>query len=65
MRLENAVYPNFLDKDDPAFSTFLVTLDHLFKSLRADGIGSNSVHTKGISSEEENQLWTSGLYGVF
>ena len=59
MRLENSDYPNFLDKDDPAFSTFLITLDNLFKALRADGIGTNSLHTEGISNEEENRLWTS------
>ena len=59
MRLENSDYPNFLDKDDPAFSTFLITLDNLFKALRADGIGTKSLHTEGISNEEENRLWTS------
>ena len=64
MRLENTVYLNFLDKDDPAFSTFLVTLDNLFKSLHADGIGTNPLHTEGISNEEENQLWTSSVLNI-
>ena len=64
MKVENPVYPNFLDKGDPAFSTFLVTLDNLLKSLRADGIDANSLHTEGISSDEENQLWTSGVLNM-
>ena len=34
------------------------------KSLRADGIGANSLHTEGISSDEDNQLWTSGVLNM-
>ena len=46
MRIHNPNYPNFLNKEDASFRTFHVTLDNLFKSLRSEGIGSNS--SKGL-----------------
>ncbi len=64
MRTQNASYPNFLDKKDPAFSTFRTGLDNLFKQLKSNGVGSDSQHTENISSEEENQLWMSGTLNV-
>lgn len=57
----NPMYPNFFDKNDPLFSTFNVTLDNLFKNLRSEGVGATSKHTQGISAQEENLLWTSGV----
>ena len=39
-------------------------LDNLFKSLRSDGVGSTSAHTEGISKEEEDTLWQSGVLNV-
>ena len=33
MRMENPKYPNFLDREDSSFTSFLLTLDNLFKSL--------------------------------
>ncbi|XP_011407617.1 PREDICTED: uncharacterized protein LOC105314895, partial [Amphimedon queenslandica] len=33
MHDQNSEYPNFMSKDDPAFHTFIVTLDNLFKNL--------------------------------
>ena len=53
MKAQHAHYLNFMDKDDPSFRKFNVTLDNLLKSLRADGVG-----------DEENQLWTSGVLNV-
>ena len=44
IRVANPEYPNFLNKDDPGFRTFHVTLDNLFKSLCSDCIGSTSSH---------------------
>ena len=61
MRIHNSEYPNFLNKKDPAFTRFLNTLDNLFNSLRSDGIGAKSSHTEGLSIEEENLLWSSGV----
>ena len=61
MRIQNPTYLNFFNKDDPAFSTFQVTLDNLFKCLRSDGVGA---HTETISSSEENELWASGVLNV-
>ena len=59
MRIHNPNYPNFLNKEDTSFRTFHVTLDSLFKSLRSEGIGSNSSRTEGITNEEEDILWQS------
>ena len=56
----NPNYPNFFSKEDPDFTSFHMTLDNLFKSIRADGIGTESSLTESISREEENQLWTVG-----
>ena len=54
VKLENPSYPNFLNKEDPAFSTFQVMMDNLFWNLRSDRVGVMSCHTESISSEEEN-----------
>ena len=63
MRETNPNYPNFFSKEDPDFTSFHITLDNLFKSLRrADGIGTESSLTE--SREEENQLWTAGILNV-
>ena len=61
MRAENVNYPNFLDKNNPAFSSFQTSLNNLFKQLRSSGVGAESVQTEGISHEEENRLWESGV----
>ena len=53
MRILNPSYPNFLNKEDPAFSTFQVTLDNLLKCLCYDGVGAQCAHTEIISSEEK------------
>ena len=50
MRTENPSYPNFLDKENPVFSTFGITVDNLFKVLRSSGVGATSSHTEGISN---------------
>ena len=64
MRSDNAFYPNFLDKNDPEFSTFRTAVDNLLKKLKSDGVGSNSQHTENIFPEEENNLWTSRVLNV-
>ncbi len=61
MRTQNAAYPNFMNKQDPAFTRFTNTMDNLFKSLRAAGVGSCSNPTEGISNDEEKLLWSSGV----
>ena len=61
MKNLNPAYPNFISKDNPAFSSFHITVDNLFKCLRKDGVGSESRHTEGISNEEENLLWQSNV----
>lgn len=61
MCVENPEYPNFLDKKDPAFTGFLNTVDEVFKSLWASGVGSASSPTEGISADNKNLLWSSGV----
>ena len=61
MKANNPAYPNFLDKNVPEFSTFQTTLDNVFKVLRSSGVGLESKHTEGISAEEEDVLWSSGV----
>ena len=53
-----------MQKDDPDFITFHTTLDNEFKPLRNDGVGSSSSQTEGISSEEEDLLWSSGVLNL-
>ena len=36
----------------------------MFKCLRYDGVGAQSGHTETNSSEEENQLWISGVLNI-
>lgn len=60
MELKNPSYPNFLSKEDPAFSTFQITLDNLFQNLCTNGVGVESCHTESISSEDnsgQQVLW--------
>ena len=64
MSMENPKYPNFLDREDSSFTSFLLTLDNLFKSLQSDGVGAESAQTKNISNEEESLLWSSGVINV-
>ncbi|XP_011403268.1 PREDICTED: uncharacterized protein KIAA1958-like [Amphimedon queenslandica] len=61
MKAQNPMYPNFMDKNNGSFNVFNTTLDNLYKKLRSEGIGSASKHTEGISKEEEDQLWSSGV----
>ena len=51
----------FMDKDDLSFREFNVTLDN---SLRADGVGVDSMRIETITSDEEDQLWRSGVLSV-
>ena len=48
-------------KNGERFSTFQTTLDNVFKVLRSSGVGLESKHTEGISAEEEDMLWSSGV----
>ena len=63
MCAQNPNYPNFLDKQDPNFTAFFNTVDNLFKSLCASGVGSTSLHKKEVAiyTKEESLLWSSGV----
>ena len=64
MRHENPSYPNFFNKNDPAFTSFQATLDNLFKSLRKDGIGAEASHAETITPDEEDTLWETGVLNI-
>lgn len=64
MRSLNTEYPNFLDKNNLSFTSFHITLDNLFKELCVSGIGASSSHCEGISREEEDKLWSSGVLNI-
>ncbi len=53
MRSQNPTFPNFLDRNNPDFATFITTLDNLFKDLCSNAVGATSKHCEGISEEEE------------
>ena len=61
VRVQNPNYLNFLDKQDPTFAAFFNTVDNLFKSLCASGVGSTSSRTEVRSTEEESLLWSLGI----
>lgn len=64
MRHENPSYPNFFNKDDPAFTSFQATLNNLFKSLRKDGIGAEASRAETITPDEEDTLWETGVLNI-
>ncbi len=61
MREKNPDCPNFLDKKHGRFKRIQGTLDAYFHKLHAEVIGRHVKHAETISSEEENQLWDSGV----
>ena len=63
-RLVNPDYPNFMNTDDPCFASFNVTLSNLYKSLRSEGVGTESRPTEPITTSEEEQLWVSGVLNI-
>ena len=61
MRDCNPGCPNFLDKKDSRFRQLQGTLDAYFHNLHSEGIGR---HAETISTEEENQLWETGVLDI-
>ena len=61
MRDHNPGCPNFLDKKDSRFRHFQGTLDAYFHKLHSEGVGRHTRHAETISSDEENQLWETGV----
>jgi len=57
LRLRNPNYPDFLDKANHEYKHFHNILDHQFKGLKIEGIGSQSKHAEVITKEEEKILW--------
>ena len=64
MRDCNPGCPNFLDKKDSRFRQLQGTLDAYFHNLHCEGIGRQVKHAETISTEEDNQLWETGVLDI-
>ena len=64
MRELNPNCPNFLDKSDNRFKILQGTLDSYFHKLHSEGIGRKVKHAEVITTDEEDQLWESGVLNV-
>ena len=64
MRELNPNCPNFLDKNDNRFRSLQGTLDSYFHKLHSEGIGRKVKHAEVITTDEEDQLWESGVLNV-
>ena len=64
MRELNLNCPNFLDKNDKRFRSLQGTLDSYFHKLHSEGIGRKMKHAEVITTDEEDQLWESGVLNV-
>lgn len=54
--------PNIFAKNDPRFENFHTTMNSSYRGLRAQGIGADKHSSEPFSKEEENLLWTSGVF---
>ena len=64
MRELNPNCPTFLDKSDNRFRNLQGTLDSYFHKLHSEGIGRKVKHAEVITTDEEDQLWESGVLNV-
>ena len=56
--------PNIFAKKDPRFEKLHHTMDSVYRSLRAQGVGTEKHSAEPFSKIEENLLWTSGVFGT-
>ena len=62
IRNSNPSYPGFwVASGQSGFSQLHGTMQRLFKELRMQGIGAESKAAKPLTSEDEKQLWSSGV----
>ena len=54
--------PNFLDKKDSRFKKLHGALDSHFHRLHSNGVGRDVKHARVLTEEDENKLWTSGVF---
>ena len=57
----NGVPFNFLDKADSRFMELHNTLDTLFSSLHAQGVGAEKKSAAVITEEDEKLMWEKGV----
>lgn len=60
----NPVTLDFLNKDDPRFSSLYHVIDNTLKELQKEGVGSDSKHAECLTKEEEEVRWESGMLGT-
>ena len=63
MRSRNTACPNFLDTQDPSFSSFHNASDNVLRDLHVRGIGAETRPTEAFSKDDEEKLWNSGVLG--
>ena len=61
---KNKECPNFLDKDT-CFAELTGTCESVARQLREQGVSANVKHAEIITPEEEQQLWNSGVVGIY
>ena len=54
---------NFFDEKDGTFAQFRKVLDARMKYLLAKGLGTKQKKADAISEEDEEILWSSGVFG--
>ena len=64
-RSKNKECPNFLDKKDTCFAELTGTCESVTRQLCEQGVGANVKHAEIITPEEEEQLWNSGVVGIY
>ena len=47
---------------NPCFETLHNTMDTIYRGLRAQGVGAETHSAEPFSNEEENLLWSSGVF---
>ena len=57
--------PNFLDKQNTAFTELRGTCDRLARELRQEGVGAKVKHAPIITPEEEELLWESAAIRIY
>ncbi len=59
----NYLAPKFLDRSKTEFRPIHGACNSVFHKLHSEGIGTSRHHTPIITDEEEEQLWSTGVFG--
>ncbi|XP_053402220.1 uncharacterized protein LOC123548692 isoform X4 [Mercenaria mercenaria] len=64
LRNEKQINVNFFAKEDPTFAGFRRALDTRMRELTNQGVGIEKKSSDPISSQDEKQYWTSGVFSM-